>query len=207
MDMKRSIREKKVVLWIILGASFTMPGRVLAQRSSQSNLEKLVKQAGMIFAGKVIDVETGTKDRMNLYMTAYTFQVLDPVFGVDKDTVTIKQYGGEADGHTFYPAGIPRFSRGEEVVVLLYPLSYIGMTSAVGKDQGKFWIQSNDSDGEQVVVNKLENKGLFKKLSHPELLSDQQWQNQESGPLPFKPFMATLRNLAEEFKEKNHHQR
>lgn len=186
------------VCWLVV----MNPGWVLGQRSTPANLEKLVKQAGMIFAGRVIDVETGTKDRMNLYMTAYTFQVLDKVFGVEKDTLTVKQYGGEANGRKFYPAGIPRFEKGEEVLVFLYPLSLIGMTSSVGRDQGKFWIQRGDSSSASTLINKLNNKGLFKGLNHPELLSDPQWQKREPVALAYKPFLKTIRDLVAKLKEK-----
>lgn len=196
-------RRRALVVLCMIGIT---TAQLFAQRGSQGNIEKLMSQAGIIFAGRVIDVETGIRDRMNLYMTAYTFQVLDPVFGVDTDTLTIKQYGGEANGHKFYPSGIPRFEIGEEVVVFLYPLSYIGMTSAVGKEQGKFWIRSGDSVGTKVVVNKAENKGLFRKLSHPELVADQQWLDRGAGPLPYKQFMKTLHNFAQELKGRNHRQ-
>jgi hypothetical protein len=93
---------------------------------------------------------------------------------------------------------------GEQVVVFLYPLSYIGMPSSVGRDQGKFWIQQADSLGAEVVLNKLENKGLFRKLNHPDLLEDQHWVNRKQGPLPYKLFLQTLKSLAAALKEKPH---
>ena len=195
-----------MMMWLVSLMLCLGCGRLNAQRSS-SNLETLVNQAGMIFAGKVIDVETGTKDRMNLYMTAYTFEVLDPVYGVDGDTITVKQYGGEANGKHFYPKGIPRFDVGEEVVVFLYPLSYIGMTSAVGRDQGKFWIRGTDSLGTRVVVNNRGNKGLFHRLRHPDLLADQAWLDEDPAPLPYKPFMKTVKNLVEKLKEEQRQSR
>ena len=166
------------------------------------NLESLIQQSGMIFAGKVIDVETGMKDdRMNLYMTYYTFQILDPIFGVEGDTVRVKQYGGEADGKKLYPAGVPRFELGEEVVVMLYPASKIGMTSAVGKDQGKFWIQQDTSTGGKVVSNKLKNKGLFRRLKHPGLVTDPDWIAHQPDSIPYTGFLETVRNLTGELKK------
>lgn len=172
---------------------------VHAQKGSM-NLESLVRQSDMIFAGRVIDIETGVKDRMNLYMTAYTFQILDRIYGVEGDTIRIKQYGGEANGKKFYPPGVPRFELGEEVVVLMYPLSRIGMTSAVGKDQGKFWIKTIDSSGTKVVFNKLNNKGLFLKLKHPDLVSNADWINSQPDSLPYVGFIETLRHLASKLK-------
>jgi hypothetical protein len=177
-------------------------GAAFAQKSTM-NLESLVRQSGMIFAGRVIGVETGIKDQMNLYMTRYTFEVFDPIFGVEEDTISIKQYGGEADGKKLYPAGVPRFERGEEVLVMLYPPSKIGMTSTVGKDQGKFWIQSDDSSGNKTVVNKLQNAGLFKKLKYPGLAANPDWAGSGPGPLPYDGFVETVRNLTAELRKNN----
>ncbi len=91
----------------------------------------------MIFSGEVIGIETGTLDaEMNLFVTHYNFVVHERLYGVEDDTVTIKQYGGEAGGKSFYPKGVPRFREGENVLVFFYPPSKIGMTSPVGMDQG-----------------------------------------------------------------------
>ncbi len=162
-----------------------------------ANLESLIRQSGMIFSGKVIAVETGSKEKnMNLYMTSYTFRIDDPIYGVEGDTIRIKQYGGESNGRKFYPAGVPRFQVGEEVLVMLYPPSAIGMTSTVGKDQGKFWIEPGDSVTGRTVKNKLENKGLFRKLSHPELVDDPDWITSQPSQLEYDKFVDTVRKLA-----------
>ena len=166
------------------------------------NIESLIQQSGMIFAGKVIDIQTGTKERrMNLYMTTYTFEVLDPIYGVEGDTLRIKQYGGVAAGRKFYPPGVPRFEQGEEVVVMLYPTSAIGMTSSVGKDQGKFLVQKDSVMGVRVVSNKLMNKGLFRKLKRPGLLADPEWVRDEPGLIPYDGFLETVRHIAAELKK------
>ncbi len=170
-------------------------------QKSAMNLESLVRQSGMIFAGRVIDIETGTKDRMNLYMTHYTFEVLDPIYGVDEDTLHIKQYGGEADGKKVYPAGVPRFEMGEEVLVMLYPPSRIGMTSTVGKDQGKFWIQAKDTSGTKVVFRKADYRGLFKKLKYPGLVANPGWIESQPDSLAYGEFMETVKNIAAKLKD------
>ena len=173
----------------------------LGQKSTL-NLESLISQSGMIFSGTVIAVETGTKDRqMNLFMTYYTFRINDGIYGVDSDTVRIKQYGGEANGKKFYPKGIPRFEKGEEVLVMLYPPSKIGMTSTVGREQGKFIVQPADSEGVSLVTNGVGNKGLFKKLRHPEMVAEQEWTKHQSGPVPYRVLIETIRNLVPELKK------
>src|SRR5512139_2615236 len=134
--MQKRLRRRilrSIVLTAVVLCFWEAP---LYSQKSTMNLESLIRESGMIFTGKVIDAETGTKDRMNLYMTRYTFEVLEPIYGVEGDTLRIKQYGGEAGGKKVYPAGVPRFEKGEEVLVMFYPPSRIGMTSTVGKDQG-----------------------------------------------------------------------
>jgi hypothetical protein len=166
------------------------------------NLESLIQQSGMIFAGRVVDVETGTKEpRMNLFMTTYTFEVLEPIYGVEGDTLRIKQYGGEAGEEKLYPPGVPRFERGEEVLVMLYPTSKIDMTSSVGKDQGKFWVQRDSATGVPTVSNKLKNKGLFRRLKRSGLVTDPEWLRTEPEAIPYDGFLETVRRLVAELKK------
>ncbi|MBI2618973.1 MAG: hypothetical protein HYW57_02725 [Ignavibacteriales bacterium] len=173
------------------------------QGISPLNIERLVDQSGMIFAGKVIGVETGRKDQMNLYVTYYTFEVTDALFGVETDTVRIKQYGGEADGRSFYPEGVPRFKIGEELLVMLYPPSKVGMTSTVGKGQGKFLIQDDDSSRIKQVANAFNNKGLFRRLRYPGTVADESWAaEQPTGPLGYEAFVETIRDLIITLKKK-----
>ena len=81
------------------------------------------------------------------------------------------------------------------------------MTSAVGKDQGKFWIRGTDSLGTRVVVNKRGNKGLFRRLRHPDLLVDKAWLDEDPAPLSYQPFMKTVKNLVEKLKEEHRQSR
>lgn len=191
-------RAAPLVLALALGYN---DNHAYAQKSSP-NLESLIQQSGMIFAGKVIDIQTGTKERrMNLYMTTYTFEVREPIYGVEGDTLRIRQYGGEAGGKKFYPPGVPRFEREEEVLVMFYPTSKIGMTSSVGKDQGKFWVQRDSVTGVQTVYNKLKNKGLFKRLKRSGLVTDSEWLRTEPEAIPYDGFLETVRRLAGELKK------
>lgn len=178
------------------------PAVGLSQKPSPMNLERLVREAGMIFGGKVINVKTGEQyTSMRLYATEYTFLVTEQLYGVRGDTVRIRQYGGEADGRKFYPPGVPRFEEGEEVIVFMYSPSRVGMTSSVGKEQGKFMIQNGDSGTGPWVVNSMDNQGLFHRLKHPELLADQSWlEGPITGRVPYNKFVNTLRELVRTLK-------
>ncbi len=200
MEKTKIFQVARTTAFCVFLALAAVPNCAHAQRGSL-NLESLIQQSGMIFVGRVLDVHTGTKERrMNLFMTTYTFEVLDPIFGVEDDTLHIRQYGGEADGKEFYPPGVPRFEQGESVLVMLYPTSNIGMTSAVGKDQGKFWVYS-DSAGARTVSNKLKNKGLFRRIRRKVLVTNQEWLQSEPEVLPYDQFIETVRGLTAELKK------
>lgn len=170
---------------------------LLAQRTIPMNIEALVSDAGMIFAGRVVDVKTGTRDpQTNLFVTYVTFEVSEPLYGVSGNRVTIKQYGGEAEGLAFYPAGMPRYSVGEEVVMLLYGPSDIGMQSPVGMEQGKFAIKKDEKTRKRVVSTAVGTQSLFKKLRNPERITQKAWlRTSNPGPLEYDDFVSTIRAL------------
>jgi hypothetical protein len=166
-------------------------------QSNLMNLERLVRDAGIIFSGTVVDVVTGEKDPgMNLYTTYYTFAVEDALYGVPSDSITIKQYGGEAGGKSYYPPGVPRFEQGEMVVVFFYPPSKIGMTSAVAKGQGKFVVGPADSSGVRLLENETHNKYLFRRIRNGDLIPRPEWlEGSPEGPVDYASFIASVRNL------------
>ncbi len=187
-----------VLAWtvmVVLAISF-MPWNASAQ-SSPVNLEKLVRDSGIIFSGKVVTVETGEKDPgMNLFTTYYTFAIEDALYGVEGDTVTIMQYGGEAGGRSYYPPGVPLFDIGETVVAFFYPRSKIGMTSAVAKGQGKFVVGPADSAGVRFVENLTHNKNLFRRMRNADLVARPEWLDANvEAPLEYGAFIETVRNL------------
>jgi hypothetical protein len=185
-----------LVAGILLGLVIGLFQAAQAQ-SKPVNLERLVRNAGIIFSGKVVDVVTGEKEpNMNVYTTYYTFAVAVAVYGVDADSITIKQYGGEAGGRSYYPPGVPRFKRGEDVVVFFYPPSKIGMTSAVAKGQGKFLVGPADTSGRRHLENETRNRNLFRNVRHKDLIARQDWlQAGNEDSLEYEPFMASVRNL------------
>ena len=133
---------------------------------------------------------------MNLYTTYYTFAIDEALYGVDGDSITIKQYGGEAGGRSYYPAGVPRFEVGEAVVGFFYPPSKIGMTSAVAKGQGKFVVGPADSAGIRFVENETHNRNLFRRIRNTSQIVRPEWT--EAGyaePIDYGSFVETIRNL------------
>lgn len=197
MTAIHSALHRSLVLATFAGAALGLFRESATAQSRPVNLERLVNDAGIIFSGTVVNIVTGEKDpSMNLYTTYYTFTVQEALFGVKADTVTIKQYGGESEGRSYYPPGVPRFERGESVVVFLYPPSRIGMTSAVAKDQGKFLVRGVDSSGVRYVENGTGNRDLFRKLRRPDSIAEPEWVDLGvQGPIRYEPFISSVRSL------------
>jgi len=186
-----------LVLAAFMGAALGVLSESARAQSRPVNLERLVNDAGIIFSGTVVKIVTGEKDLgMDLYTTYYTFAVHEALLGVETDTVTIKQYGGESGGQSYYPPGVPRFERGETVVAFFYPPSKIGMTSAVAKDQGKFVVRELDSSGVRFVENGTGNRNLFSKFRNPDRITRPEWVDPGAeGPIEYEPFISSVRNL------------
>jgi hypothetical protein len=170
---------------------------VLAQRTIPMNLERLITDAGMIFSGRVVDVQTGTRDpQTNLIVTYVTFEVQENFYGTPSQRVTVKQYGGEADGLAFYPAGMPRYRVGEEVLMMMYGSSDIGMQSPVGMEQGKFTMKVDERSRTRMLQRAYGSQSLFKGLKHTDKVSRQSWlRDGETGPLNYDEFSSTIRAL------------
>ncbi len=169
----------------------------LAQRTIPMNLEQLVADAGMIFSGRVVEVRTGVRDpKTNLIVTYVTFDVQENLYGASGRRVTIKQYGGEADGIAFYPAGLPRYKEGEEVLLLLYGPSDIGMQSPVGMEQGKFSVGRDEKSGKRTVSSATGTQNLFKGMKNQKKITQKSWlRTKDPGVLDYDEFTATLRAL------------
>jgi hypothetical protein len=181
----------------LLGAALGVTSQRAMAQAALVNVERLVRDAGIIFSGRVEKIVSGEKEpEMNLYTTSYTFIVDEPLYGADSGSVTITQYGGEADGRSYYPAGVPRFELGEQVLVFFYPPSKIGLTSVVAKGQGKFVVGPADSLGTRLLENETHNKNLFRKMRSPDVITRPEWLREGAeGPIEYQPFVESVRHL------------
>lgn len=104
-------------------------------------LERLQEDAKAIFVGTCIANESGFDADTQMVVTYTTFRVDVPVKGIEGDTYTIKQVGGEgAEGSLVVP-GVPKFVPGREYVLFLPPRSELGFSSPIGLEQGSFSVQ------------------------------------------------------------------
>lgn len=152
---------------VIVFASFSWLSPARGLMIMPVNLEYMAEHADRIFLGRVVNVEDQF-DSDGRWCQLITFEILEPYKGELGKTLTIKQVNPnpipQSDGSVLTTTsfqGVPQYTVGEEVLVLLSPDSAIGYTTSVGFMQGTFRI-TTDADGNKQLTNGLQNIGLLK---------------------------------------------
>jgi hypothetical protein len=111
------------------------------------NLQLLIRLAGIVFSGQVIQVAHEAGSALpNPAATRITFQVEDAIRGTSPhQTLTIREWSG------LWTRG-ERYHVGERVLLFLYPPGKLGFTSPVSGGLGRFAVDRR----ERVVLNALQ---------------------------------------------------
>lgn len=198
--MKTAMRVVSTGLGLLLVAGATMATTVKV-----ANLQDLIDQSDRIFVGKCLTMESTTAEQAPL--TRYTFQVIDPIKGVQDGTITIRQLGLQTpvqlDGgkqRIVHIPGMPRFEPGREFLLFMVKESPIGLSSPVGLGQGAFRVLTYGD--KKSLVNENGNRNLGKGLSAAWLrskgLSEQRATrllDPKGGPLDYDTFVAALKAI------------
>jgi len=132
------------------------------------SLRDLAKNSDTIVLARV-EGETARYDANKEIYTYITLRVLDPVKGMKADhgknapsgeIITVRQIGGVVDNIASIVPGMPKFSKGEEVVVFLSKKDSAGYPWVMGLQQGKYSVVT-DEQGMRHVRNELEDLGLM----------------------------------------------
>ena len=161
------------------------------------DLAQLTGEAGRIFVGRVEDVQSG-HDSNGLPAVWTTFAVDAALKGPAVDHVTLKQLGttfGGAGAPVVPHAGIPRYQRGEAVVLFVHPESTLGFTSPVGLGQGCFRIL--DRDGRQLTENDVGNRNLAIETRSARTLGATGDTGSSPAPLPLETLLGRVRALVD----------
>lgn len=131
-----------------------------ASQAIRLDVERLTTAADQIVVGKVVRVQSRWTSDRKLIVTEVEVVVAERFKGSPTDTVTILQPGGVVEGIGQKVAGMPRFRRGDEVVVFLEDQG--GQRFAVtGMAQGKFRVErSSDGRSTFAVPDDLAELGL-----------------------------------------------
>jgi hypothetical protein len=139
--------------WVALVVVCLASVAALAQQSDQRlaarvlgpEWKKTARTAGMVFSGTVIEVESSPARDQALPTIRLKFRVDRAIAGVEPGQVlTIREWAGAWSMHRPMRAG-------DHVLLLLYPLSRLGLTSPVGGLQGQVAL---DASGSRVVAPK-----------------------------------------------------
>jgi hypothetical protein len=192
-------RATAACLAALLALALAAPGAA-QERTVHRNLAELVKQSEVVLFGEVMDARVEPHPDFPKSTTVLiTLRVREVLKGKAADEFTFRQYvfdPREAQARLGY-------KKGEAVVLMLHGNSRLGLTSPVAMDQGRFRVFT-DSGGNMMVVNGLQNAGLFRNVrtTMPALESQvgaparQLLQQHSSGPIPYDQFREIVRNLA-----------
>ncbi|MDP1677117.1 MAG: hypothetical protein Q8L88_09635 [Bacteroidota bacterium] len=191
---------KKLILIIVLVTALAIT-MMNAQKTIPLNLERMVRDAGIIVSATVVKTETGRDSQTGLLATWITLDVHENFFGANEKQITFKQYGGEADGEAFYPMDLPQYKKDEQVILFLTKPSSIGMQSPVGMQQGKFVAEGVFSDNSTHVKNMRTNPELFERVESGKGVTDGLKKSyKENGTLNYGQFAQSIRSLVQQIK-------
>jgi len=174
-----------------------------AQRGARTlprGLDQLTDEADVIVHGYVTSAKDEPHPQLrNLMTVVVSMSVKDTYKGKPQKSIVFRQYVWDLDPRR----DISEYGKGQELVLLLGPISEYGLTSPVGLEQGRFRVLL-DSKGQAIAVNGRNNFGLFNSVE--ERVRAQRLQlsprttlmvrRHEAGPLRLTDLEDAIRSFA-----------
>ena len=176
----------------------------------QCSLTTLATRATTILRGRCLRV-TAVRDATPVPYIEYTFDVLEALKGCRGDddkvltTIVFRHVSDRLaqerpDGFRVAALrlGVPRYRKGEEVVLFLTGESHLGLCSPLGLAQGVFRVHRQD--GLATLKNDCANRGLFSGMTSKDFSGDASGELQQLrslvGPIELQRFLHLCRSLA-----------
>jgi hypothetical protein len=144
------------LLLLVTGA----PHPALAQGRALTvarGLDQLTQEAELIVHGSVRSAKVEPHPQFpNLMTVVVSFDVQDTLKGKAQKSIQFRQYVWDIRDQ----GDKARYGKGEELLLMLGPVSKYGLTSPVGLEQGRFRIL-RDRSGQSRAINGRGNAGLF----------------------------------------------
>lgn len=122
------------------------------------NLTELTRRAAIIVEGRVVEARyEGHPDYRHVRTVHVTLQVARTIRGEAEEEFSFRQF---LPGLEQQDAGKPLYAPGQHVILFLPRPSRYGLSSPLGGGQGHFLVRA-DRSGREMVVNPLNNMGLF----------------------------------------------
>lgn len=163
-------RRSRLVVVATALVTLLLGSSALATSVLKMSLRDLAKNSESIVLARVEDASARYDANKEIY-TYITLRVLDPVKGMKAEhsngknatpdqLITIRQIGGIVGNIASVVPGMPKFTKGEEVVVFLSKKDSAGYPWVMGLQQGKYSVVTDDQ-GMRHVKNELEDLGLL----------------------------------------------
>jgi hypothetical protein len=147
---------------VAFGAAWLAGPPSFALSTDPFTVADLVRQADQIVTGTVTKITEGTDER-GLPYTQVELKVAESIRGNARGTMTFRQFGlqtprAAANGRKFIGvvAGMPRYTKDQQVLLFLSRTSTIGFRTTLGLTQGRFEFRGGN------VHNGNNNAGLFR---------------------------------------------
>lgn len=128
-----------------------------------ANLKDLIEQSDRIFVGKCLSAVSSVEGGVPL--TTYSFQVIEPLQGIQSETIVVRQFGaatpapaGGVPGRGVIVQGMPTYRVGVSYLLFLVEESPLGLTSPAGLFQGAFTAKGAG------FTNAVDNRNLTRGL-------------------------------------------
>jgi len=152
-----------VALCAVAVLCFLCPSPAFSQASARTlsrSLDQLVEEAHCIVDGVVLSSTIEPHPQLrNLMTQVVTLKVANTYKGRPQKTLVFRQYVGNVEsGNTGSD-----YHKGQEMILLLGPVSEYGLTSPAGLEQGRFRIIL-DRTHRPIAINGRGNVGLFDRV-------------------------------------------
>jgi hypothetical protein len=145
---------------VLLAAAVLSVSPAQATSVQKFSLKALAQRSSSIALAKVEAAESRWDESGKEIYTYVTLRVVEKVKGKkDRETVTLRQLGGQVGNIASIVPGMPSFKKGEEVVVFLTEEDTAGYPWVLGLQQGKYSVVS-DASGAKQVRNELQGLTL-----------------------------------------------
>lgn len=147
-------------LVLLAALALLMPATLEGQRGARTvkrNLDQLSAEATLVVRGRVISARVEPHPELrNLNTVVVSMTVDQTLKGSAGKRLEFRQYIWDIRDRL----DSARYAKGQELLLMLGPISEVGLRSPVGLDQGRFVI-TRDKSGQAKAVNGVSNVGLF----------------------------------------------
>lgn len=152
--------QSRCCFWALFPLLLATSGIASAQRGALTaprSIDQLSQEAAVIVHGHVVSAKVEPHPQLrNLMTVLVTMQVEETLKGTAGKSFQFRQYIWDLRDQI----DAARYGKGEDLLLMLGPVSQYGLTSPVGLQQGRFRI-THDAGGQAMAVNGNGNLRLF----------------------------------------------